>query len=170
LTTTPRPRHSLTHALTAARLLCSSLCSQADFLEAKTLLEEAIVARGHICRLLPKYHCELAECEWLWVIIKRHLRKHSTGSIVALRKQLPEAIALVTQDNVQSFFRIVDRYEAAYRDGVAAGEEVEQRIAALRGQRRSHRRVSAAQLELDESAMADDEGAAADDEGEMADD
>lgn len=39
---------------------------QPDFKEQKSLIHETIEAAGHLCIMLPKYHCELNVIEFFW--------------------------------------------------------------------------------------------------------
>ena len=43
---------------------------QPDFQEQKSLVHETIEAAGHLCIMLPKYHCELNFIEFFWGAIK----------------------------------------------------------------------------------------------------
>ncbi|ETV63847.1 hypothetical protein H257_19219 [Aphanomyces astaci] len=44
--------------------------------EMKSILEETIVAAGHVCLFFPKYHCELNPIESYWGAAKRHARSN----------------------------------------------------------------------------------------------
>jgi len=46
---------------------------QPDFKEQKSLVHETIEAAGHLCIMLPKYHCELNFIEFFWGAMKRYL-------------------------------------------------------------------------------------------------
>jgi transposase len=46
---------------------------QPDFKEQKSLVHETIEAAGHLCIMLPKYHCELNFIELFWGAMKRYL-------------------------------------------------------------------------------------------------
>ena len=43
-----------------------------DFKEQKTILEEYIEQRGHLCIYYPKFHCELSPIERVWCQSKKH--------------------------------------------------------------------------------------------------
>ena len=42
-----------------------------DFKASKTILEEYIEMRGHLCLYIPKYHCELSPIERVWCFAKK---------------------------------------------------------------------------------------------------
>ena len=46
---------------------------QPDFQEQCSLVQEVIEAAGHLCILLPKFHCELNFIEYFWGAMKRFL-------------------------------------------------------------------------------------------------
>jgi hypothetical protein len=43
---------------------------QPDFLMQKSLVQEVIEERGHLCIFLPKFHCELNFIEFFWGAVK----------------------------------------------------------------------------------------------------
>ena len=45
--------------------------SQPDVLEQKSLVQEVIENAGHLCILLPKFHCELNFIEFFWGTVKK---------------------------------------------------------------------------------------------------
>ena len=49
------------------------LQQQPDFKAQKSLVQEVIEAAGHICVILPKFHCELNFIEYFWGVVKRWL-------------------------------------------------------------------------------------------------
>ena len=98
-----------------------------------TLVEELINSQGHFCKFFPKFHCELNAIERNWCHAKKHTRAYCNGSIVRLRKIVPEALETVSIDN---FFATCRLYEKAYREG-HIGVAVESAVK----QYKSHRRV-----------------------------
>ena len=44
--------------------------NQNDFLQQKFLVQEVIEQAGHLCILLPKFHCELNFIEFFWGSVK----------------------------------------------------------------------------------------------------
>ena len=57
-----------------------------DFQNQKTLLEEYIESRGHICIYFPKFHCELRAIERVWSHSKKHTHAYGNRSMVCLRR------------------------------------------------------------------------------------
>ena len=53
---------------------------------------------------IPKFHCELNPIESCWCHAKKHTRAHCNGSIVRLRKIIPEAFDTITMDMIARFF------------------------------------------------------------------
>ena len=107
-----------------------------DFQGAKTLLEDLVAGRGHVCKFYPKYHCELSPIELVWCYAKKHTRAYANGSIVRLRKLVPEGLDSASTEMIKKFFRLCRDYENAYREGLT-GKAVETRIKVYK----SHRRV-----------------------------
>ena len=108
-----------------------------DFANHKTLLEEYVEQRGHICLYYPKFHCELSPIERVWCQSKQYTRKHANGSIVRLRQIVPEGLDSVTVEQIKKYFRTCRDYERAYREGVT-GKAVEEQVKVYK----SHRRVT----------------------------
>lgn len=50
-----------------------------DFQRQKTILEQYIESRGHICLYYPKFHCELSPIERVWCQSKKHTRAYADG-------------------------------------------------------------------------------------------
>jgi hypothetical protein len=50
------------------------LFMQPDFIAQKSMLQELIESRGHICDYYPKYHCELNFIEQFWGAAKLRFR------------------------------------------------------------------------------------------------
>jgi transposase len=55
--------------------LARILASHKDFFEQKSALEELLLARGHKCLFLPKFHCELNPIEMYWAYCKNLYRQ-----------------------------------------------------------------------------------------------
>ena len=107
-----------------------------DFSGQKTILEDYIERRGHICIYYPKFHCELSPIERVWCQSKKHTRAYADGTITRLRKIVPEGLDNVTLQQMKRFFRTCRDYENAYREG-GTGREVEERVKTYK----SHRQV-----------------------------
>lgn len=72
----------------------------------------------------------------MWCYAKKHTQAYASGSIVRLRKLVPEGLDSVSTEMMKKFFRLCRDYEQAYREGLT-GKEVETRIKVYK----SHRRV-----------------------------
>lgn len=81
------------------------------------IVEEMVVSKGHMCLFIPRFHCELNPIERCWCHAKRYTRAHCNGSIVRLRKIIPEGLATVSNELISSFFLTCIDYEEAYREG-----------------------------------------------------
>ncbi len=86
--------------------------------------------------IYTKYHCELNPIERNWCHAKKHTRAHCNGSIVRLRKIVPEGLESVNAELMLKIFRTCRDYEQAYREG-HNGKEVEKVVK----KHKSHRRV-----------------------------
>ena len=60
-----------------------------DFTNQKTIIEELVEQRGHICIFFPKFH-ELNPIECNWCHAKREARKFVNGRIDWLREVVPK--------------------------------------------------------------------------------
>ncbi len=107
-----------------AQKLRETLKSFPDFLQQPMLLEEKIKARGHLCVYFPKYHCELYAIERNWCHAKQYSRAHCNGSIIRLRRIVPEALETVSTELLNKFFVTCRMYERAYREGHVGGSVV----------------------------------------------
>ncbi len=88
-----------------------------DFLHQRTMLQDKVESRGHVCMYLPKYHCELNPIERNWCHAKKYTRAHCNGSIVRLRRIVPESLETVTEELMAKFFVTCRDYERAYKEG-----------------------------------------------------
>ena len=86
-----------------------------DFQNQKTLLEEYIESRGHICMFFPKFHFELSAIERVWCHSKKHTRAYANGSIVRLRRLVPEGLDSVTTDLIKKFLGHVENMKRLTR-------------------------------------------------------
>ena len=99
------------------------------------LVEELIVERGHMCLFLSRFHCELNPIEWCWCHAKKYTRAHANGSIIRLRKIVPEGLASVSKEMISHYFLTCRDFERAYREGHTCNSVVKVY--------KSHRRVQA---------------------------
>ena len=108
-----------------------------DFKNKKTLLEEKVESRWHLCVFFPKFHCELNAIERVWCHAKKYSRAYTNGTITKLRKIVPESLDTCHTDLISKFVVTCRDYMKAYRDGCTC-RDVDSRVK----QYKSHRRVS----------------------------
>ena len=125
-----------THGMNAEKMR-EKLNTYEDFKIQKTILEEYVEQRGHLCLYYPKYHCELSPIERVWCHSKKHTRAYANGTITRLRKIVPEGLETCTSDMISKYFTTCMDYEQAYRDG-CLGKDVEVRVKVYK----SHRKVT----------------------------
>jgi transposase len=114
------------------------ISQEQDFKEQKTELEEAIIARGHLCLFLPKFHPETNPIEYYWGATKVFTRKNCGYSLAALRDTIPKARASVPRTRILKYFQKAERICNVYASGERYGTESFQNKAY-----KSHRRVFA---------------------------
>ena len=120
-----------------ARKMREVLGAHSDFVNVTTLVEELVESRNHIPLFFPKFHCELNAIERCWCHAKKYSRQYVNGSIVRLRKVIPEALATCKPDLISKFFEGVKFYLAAYENGCNC-LNVDSQVKVYK----SHRRVS----------------------------
>ena len=113
------------------------LSNHDDFRNEKTILERFLINRGHKVIMIPKFHCELNPIERVWGQAKRYSRAYTNFTLPGLRRILPQALDSVSVTSIRKYFRKARDYEKAYREGHAAGKEVENAVKRYK----SHRRV-----------------------------
>jgi hypothetical protein len=87
--------------------------------------------------MIPKFHCELNPIERVWGQAKRYSCAYINFTLPGLRRILPQALDSVSVTSIRKYFRKARDYEKAYREGHAAGKEVENAVKRYK----SHRRV-----------------------------
>ena len=108
-----------------------------DFKNSKTILEERIEERGHLCYFFLNFHCELNAIERCWYHAKKHCRAYANDLIVRLRKIVPEGLDTCTTELIRKFFVKSRDYLKAYANGCTCGY-----VDALVKSYKSHRRIS----------------------------
>jgi hypothetical protein len=105
-----------------AKACCASriLSLQPDFKAQKSLVQEVIEAAGHLCILLPKFHCEFNFIEFFWGAVKRYLCNHCDYTFNTLKENLPKALALVECKTIRLWEHRMIRWMDAYRSGMGA--------------------------------------------------
>lgn len=118
------------------------LKEMSDFKYEKTKVEKYITAKGHrcifTCIFIPKYHCELSPIEWVWGHAKIFTRSHCDYSFAGLERTIEPVLETVSTDLMRKYFRKAREYAKTYREGHAAGPEVEKALK----QYKSHHCVS----------------------------
>ena len=109
---------------------------QPDFLEQRSLLEEAVIGAGHIFERYPKFHCECNFIERYWGFVKRETRKLCSYSYADLVNRLPQVLNNVPTTIIRKFARKSWRYMDAYDKGLE-GQAAEWAV----NKYKSHRRI-----------------------------
>jgi hypothetical protein len=91
---------------------------QPDFKSQRSLVQEIIEDAGHLCLILPKFHCELNAIEFVWGSAKRWLRENCDYTFKTLQQNTPKAIASVPLSRIRKFQNRVFRWIEAY-EGVS---------------------------------------------------
>ena len=88
------------------RCCCANvLRCEADFLEQETYLELILGERGHLCRMLPKFHPEFNPIESCWAYLKTYLREHCDYSFPSLCKLISKAVFSIPLAAVRRYYR-----------------------------------------------------------------
>ena len=88
-----------------AACMREKLKTLSDFKCFFSIVQEVVEGRNHICMFLPRFHCELNPIERCWCHAKKFTRAHCNGSIIRLRKIVPEGLATVNKDLIARFLR-----------------------------------------------------------------
>ncbi|KAJ3561191.1 hypothetical protein NP233_g10346 [Leucocoprinus birnbaumii] len=96
------------------------LQNQPDFISQKFLVQEVIEDAGHICLILPKFHCELNIIEYFWGSVKRWLCEHCDYTFSTLQKNMPTALKSVDVILIRKWQNRMFRWLDAYRGGLSA--------------------------------------------------
>jgi len=115
---------------------------QPDFMSQRSLVQEVIEELGHLCIILPKFHCELNFIEYFWGAVKRYLRDHCDYTFPTLQANMPIALEAVNKLLIRKWHNRMMRWMDAYRDGLNA-KDAQLRVQAFSSKKyTSHRRVS----------------------------
>ena len=66
---------------------------QPDFKAQCSLVQEVIEAAGHLCIVLPKFHCELNFIEFFWGAVKKYLHDNCDYTFTTLKENLLKGMA-----------------------------------------------------------------------------
>jgi hypothetical protein len=114
---------------------------QPDFKAQKSLVQEVIENAGHICIILPKFHCELNFIEYFWGAVKRWLREHCDYTFRTLQQNMPIALASVGKLLIRKWQNRMLRWVDAYKDGLSS-KDAQMHVRAFSSRKyTSHRRV-----------------------------
>ncbi|KAJ7599763.1 hypothetical protein C8J56DRAFT_1072391 [Mycena floridula] len=114
---------------------------QPDFIQQRSLVQEVIEARGHLCIFLPKFHCELNFIEFFWGAVKKYLRKNCDYTFPTLKANMPEALKSVELVTIRKWEFRMARWIDAYRSGMDAKSAQIQVKAFSSRKYTSHRRI-----------------------------
>ena len=93
-----------------------------DFKNAKTMVEEKVESRGHLCMFFPKFHCELNAIERCWCHAKKYSCSYANGTITRLRTIVPQALDTCKLDLTSKFFATCRDSLKAYAEGHACND------------------------------------------------
>ncbi|KZT18966.1 hypothetical protein NEOLEDRAFT_1183825 [Neolentinus lepideus HHB14362 ss-1] len=69
-----------------------ALSLQEDFLTEKCLIQQSLEQKGHICKFLPKFHCELNPIEMVWGYAKYRFRAAADGKLATGKALVPQCL------------------------------------------------------------------------------
>jgi len=93
---------------------------QPNFKAQHSLFQEVIEAAGHLCIVLPKFHCELNFIEFFWGTIKKYLHDNCDYTFTTLKENLPKAMASIQLSTIQKWEHHMICWMEAYRSGLGA--------------------------------------------------
>lgn len=99
---------------------------QPDFMEQKSLVQEVIEEAGHLCIVLPKFHCELNFIEFFWGAVKKYLHDNCDYTFDTLKENMPKALESVQLSTIQKWEHRVFQWMDAYRAGMGTSEAQKQ--------------------------------------------
>jgi hypothetical protein len=86
--------------------LCCNRCIlelQPDFTEQKLLVQEVIEAAGHLCIVLPKFHCELNFIKFFWGTVKKYIRDSCDYTFDTLKENMWKALTSVKLETIHKW-------------------------------------------------------------------
>jgi hypothetical protein len=114
---------------------------QPDFQQQKSLVQEVIEEAGHLCILLPKFHCELNFIEFFWGAIKKYLCDNCDYTFDTLKENMPKVLASVQLQTIRQWEHRMFRWMDAYRAGMGTTDAQKQVKKFSSTKYKSHRRV-----------------------------
>ncbi|KAJ6615170.1 hypothetical protein B0H10DRAFT_1801954 [Mycena sp. CBHHK59/15] len=102
---------------------CWILFCQPDFVNQKSVLEELVDSRSHICDFYPKYHCELNFIEMYWGAAKFQYRTTArTTKINEMEKNVIACLDDVPLVSIICYANRAARFMSAYAQGLTGGD------------------------------------------------
>ena len=114
---------------------------QPDFQEQKSLVQEVIETAGHLCILLPKFHCELNFIEFYWGAVKKYLCDNCDYTFDTLKENMPKALKSVRLQTIRPWEHRMYRWMDAYRGGMGTTDAQKQVKKFSSKVYKSHRRI-----------------------------
>ena len=99
---------------------------QPDFQAQKSLVQETIEALGHLCLILPKFHCELNFIEFFWGAIKKYLCDNCDYTFDTLKENMPKALESVSVQTIWHCEHQIFWWMEAYHSGLGTAEAQQQ--------------------------------------------
>jgi hypothetical protein len=101
--------------------LCCNRCIlelQPDFTEQKSLVQEVIEAAGHLCIVLPKFHCKLNFIEFFW--------DNCDYTFDTLKENMLKALTSVKLETIYKWEQWMYHWMDAYRAGLGTNKAQKQ--------------------------------------------
>ena len=92
----------------------------------KSLVQETIEALGHLCLILPKFHCELNFIEFFWGAVKKYLHDNCDYTFDTLKENMPKALESVSVQTIQCWKHCMFQWMEAYCSGLGTTEAQQQ--------------------------------------------
>ena len=99
---------------------------QPDFMEQKSLVQEVIEEVGHLCIVLPKFHCELNFIEFFWGAVKKYLYDNCDYTFNTLKENMLKALESVQLSTIWKWEHRVFQWMDAYRAGMGTSDAQKQ--------------------------------------------
>jgi len=115
--------------------------NEPDFLEQKSLVQEVIENAGHLCILLPKFHCELNFIEFFWGTVKKYLCEHCDMTFDTLKANMPIAMESVPLSTIRKWEHHMHHWMDTYGEGLGT-KEAQVKVKKFSSTKyKSHRRI-----------------------------
>ena len=88
---------------------------QPDFAAQRSLVQEVIEEAGHLCIVLPKFHCEFN-----WGVVKHWLQENCDYMFQTLQANLPKAMDSISKELIRKWQHHSFRWMDAYSAGLSA--------------------------------------------------